>query len=247
MIKNICSVKEKKLQTGNHCRDADVDWAESERKFVQTNHEFIEWWKEQELRMLADEEIDIMNRKKRNEELADNMNALKFMENEEFHKISDLWESFTPESSYSPDCTLGENFNYSKVDPVSDIKSHVTAEIMKMKSDIMNEIGDIKTSIDALLEIQGHNEEKGKVSWLCKLPTPVDMKERCDSTANPKSSKRRLFHPTDQSDIDTELFDFNLLGYHHTSNEAKRQKTLCDSIDGQNDDLTSMNGFGLYM
>ena len=64
MIRNICSFKEKKLQTGNHCRDADVDWAESERKFVQTNHEFIEWWKEQELRMLADEEIDIMNRKK---------------------------------------------------------------------------------------------------------------------------------------------------------------------------------------
>ena len=64
MIRNICSVKEKKLQTGNHCRDVDVDWAESERKFVQTNHEFIEWWKEQELRMLADEEIDIMNRKK---------------------------------------------------------------------------------------------------------------------------------------------------------------------------------------
>ena len=106
------------------------------------------------------------------------MNALKFMENEEFHKISDLWESFTPESSYSPDCTLGENFNYPKVDPLSDIKSHVTAEIMKMKFDIMNEIGDIKTSINAFLEIQGHNQEKGKVSWSCKLPTLVDMNEK---------------------------------------------------------------------
>jgi len=73
------------------------------------------------------------------------------------------------------------------------------------------------------------------------------MNEKSDSTANLKSSKHRLFHPTDQSDIDTELFDFNLLGYHHTSNEAKRQKALCDFIDGQNDDLTSMNGFGLYI
>ena len=34
---NNCSVKEKKLQAGNPCKDADVDWAESERKFVETN------------------------------------------------------------------------------------------------------------------------------------------------------------------------------------------------------------------
>ena len=73
---------------GNPCKDADVDWAESKRKFVQSNHEFIEWWKEQELRMLADEEIDIMNRKKWNEEISDNMNALEFLEEEEFRRIS---------------------------------------------------------------------------------------------------------------------------------------------------------------